>query len=457
MSELVLCNARLVYADGSTIDGGLVARDGTIVEVFDGEASDASEGAEVLDAEGRYVVPGAIDPHVQLYAAPEYAHYATETRSAAIGGVTTILKMHRDLEGYEREAFWAEVEAAERRAHIDFGFHVMVMSDEQIASIPDYARDFELTSFKALMAYKGEEGYRLGIQGIDDAQLLAAFRAAASVGGVMLVHCENQELANQALAGVRATDRDGLAAFADARPPLVEAEAVKRATYLAGVAGCPLYVVHVTSRDGVKSLIDARQAGADVFIETEAHYLTETCDSPAGNLLKVLPPVRTEEHRAALWGALESGELDSVGSDHVATMRHEKQGTVWDARLGFPGMATILPALLSEGVNAGLVPLARIVEVTATRPAEIFGLERKGQLLPGRDADFVVVDLEREQTVSAEMLGSASDHSPYEGRTLKGWPIVTVSRGVVVMREGEVVGPEGHGRYLRRAPAAAAA
>ena len=193
MSELVLRNARLVYADGSTIDGGLVARDGTIVEVFDGEASDASEGAEVLDAEGRYVVPGAIDPHVQLYAAPEYAHYATETRSAAIGGVTTILKMHRDLEGYEREAFWAEVEAAERRAHIDFGFHVMVMSDEQIASIPDYARDFELTSFKALMAYKGEEGYRLGIQGIDDAQLLAAFRAAASVGGVMLVHCENQE------------------------------------------------------------------------------------------------------------------------------------------------------------------------------------------------------------------------------------------------------------------------
>jgi dihydropyrimidinase len=452
VTDLVLRNARLVYADGSILAGGLRAREGTIVEVFAGEPAAVNSGAEVLDANGKYVLPGAIDPHVQLYPAPEFAHYATETRSAAIGGVTTILKMHRDLDGYPVEAFHAEIAGAEGRAHIDFGFHLMLMSDEQIALIPDYAREFELTSFKALMAYKGEEGFKLGIQGIDDAQLLAAFSATASVGGVMLVHCENQELANQALERVRATDRDGLAAFADTRPPVVEAEAIKRATYLAGAAGCPLYVVHVTSRDGVESLIEARNAGANVFIETEAHYLTETCDSAAGNLLKVLPPVRASEHREALWRALESGELDAVGSDHVASMREQKQGTVWEARLGFPGIATILPALLSEGVNAGELTLSRVAEVTSTRPAQIFGLDRKGQLLPGRDADFVIVDLDLEQRVTAELLGSASDFSPYEGRTLRGWPITTVSRGVTVMRDGKLVGPEGHGRYLRRSP-----
>ena len=453
MSELLLRNARLVYADGSIVDGGLRARHGLIVEVFSGDGPANGPGTDALDAEGKYVLPGAIDPHVQLYAAPEFAHYATETGSAAVGGVTTILKMHRELDGYETGAFWDEVEAAERRARIDFGFHLMLMSDEQIAAIPAYAHDFQLTSFKALMAYKGEEGYRLGIQGIDDAQLFEAFRATAAVGGVMLVHCENQELANRALARVRATERDGLAAFADTRPPEVEAEAIKRATYLAGEAECPLYVVHVTSRDGVESLIEARRAGADVRIETEAHYLTETCESPAGNLLKVLPPVRAPEHGEALWRALETGELDAVGSDHVATTRDEKQGTIWEARLGFPGIATILPALLSHGVHGRGVSLARVAEVTATRPAEIFGLDRKGQLVPGRDADFVVIDLELEKTVSAEMLASASDFSPYEGQTLKGWPVVTVSRGVVVMRDGEVVGPEGHGRYLRRPPA----
>ena len=141
-----------------------------------------------------------------------------------------------------------------------------------------------------------------------------------------------------------------------------------------------------------------------------------------------------------------------MGSDHVAARRERKQGSVWHAQLGFPGIATILPALLSEGVNTGRVPLARIAEVTAARPAQIFGLERKGLLSPGKDADFVVLDLDLERVVDAEALGSASDFSIYEGRTLRGWPVVTVCRGTVVMRDGEIVGPEGHGRYLRRPP-----
>ena len=207
------------------------------------------------------MISGVIDPHVQLYPAPEFAHYATETRSAALGGVTTILKMHRDLEGYDRVAFWDEIEGAEGRAHIDFGFHLAVMSDDQIAAIPDYAHELELTSFKLFTAYRGEEGYRLAIQGVDDAQLYAAFRATASVGGVVLVHCENQELANQALAEVRASGRDGLEAYADSRPPIVEAEAVRRTAFLAGEAGCPLYVVHVTSRQGLAGLVEALARG----------------------------------------------------------------------------------------------------------------------------------------------------------------------------------------------------
>ncbi len=449
-APLVLRNGRLVYADGRIVDGGLVCEDGAIVAVFTGEPPTRWARAEEIDAGGRHVLPGAIDPHVQLYAAEQFVHYATETRSAAIGGVTTIVKMHRDLAGYDTATFFEEIAGAESRAYVDFCFHLAVMTDDQIASIPRYADDFGVRSFKFFTAYKGKEGAPLGISGLDDGQLLEALIAVARCGGTALVHCENQELAARAARDVRAAGGEGLAGFAASRPTIVELEAVRRVAFLAGRAGCPLYVVHVTSREGIDFVATARRAGQAIYAETEPHYLTETLDSPAGNLAKVIPPIRQAVDRDALWAALATGGVDAIGSDHVSARRERKQGSVWDAQLAFPGIATILPVLFSEGVNAGRIPLSRVVAVTSTNPARIFGLERKGALLPGRDADFVVIDLELERTVDAGMLGSVSDFSIYEGRTLRGWPVLTVSRGEVVVRDGEVVGSEGHGRFLRR-------
>jgi len=432
------------------VDGGLVCEGGAITEVFTGEGPVAEPGWEEIDAERRFVLPGAIDPHVQLYPVEDWGHYATETGSAALGGVTTIVKMHRDLEGYDAGDFWAEVAGAEGRAYVDFCFHLALMSDAQIAAVQQYARELELTSFKLFMAYKGEEGYRIGIQGVDDGQLYDAFAAIAEAGGIALVHCENQDLARRAYARVLTSGGDDLRAFAESRPRLVEAEAVHRAAFLADAAGCPLYVVHVSAKESLEGLAEARRAGVRVSVETESHYLTETCDSPAGALAKVIPPVREEEDREALWAALGEGLIDTIGSDHVAASRERKRGSVWEAQLGFPGIATILPVLLSEGVNGGRLSLARVAAVTSANPARILGLPGKGALLPGMDADLVVVDLELERTVDAAMLGSAGDFSIYEGRTLRGWPVLTVCRGCVVMRDGELVGREGHGRYLRR-------
>ncbi len=457
--NLRLRNARLVYADDTVISGGLDVRDGAIARVFSGdgdprsrEADGDGEGPVEIDAGGRYVLPGAIDPHVQLHHRPGFAEYAAETRSAALGGVTTILKMHRDLAGYPEEEFWAEVSHAEERAYVDFAFHLALMSELQVSSVAEYARTLKLSSFKMFMAYKGEEGFAIGIQGIDDGLLLEAFRAIAAVGGVALVHCENQDLAVRALEKVRSAGRDDLAAFGSSRPPLVEAEAVQRACFLALQAGADLYVVHVTCAVALAAALRARRGGQRVFIETEPHYLTETDESAAGSLAKVIPPVRSATDRGALWGALSDGELDTIGSDHVAHARADKVGSVWAAKLGFPGIATILPVLLSEAVNGRGVSLGRVASLTSTRPAEIFGLARKGRLLPGMDGDFVVVDLDLEREVNARDLGSNSDFSIYEGRTLRGWPVLTVSRGRVVMQDGRVVGEEGHGRYLRREP-----
>lgn len=455
--NLRLRNARLVYADGMVIAGGLDVRDGVITRVVGGDGEEEpgearGEGLVEIDAGGRHVLPGVIDPHVQLYHQPGFAEYATETRSAALGGVTTILKMHRDMEGYDEEGFWADVGHAEARAHVDFAFHLALMSERQVASVVEYARTLKLTSFKMFMAYKGEEGHAIGIQGIDDGLLLEAFRSIAAVGGVALVHCENQDLAVRALEKARRDGGDDLAAFGASRPPLVEAEAVQRACFLAREAGTQLYVVHVTCAAALAAALRARRGGQRVFIETEPHYLTETEESRAGSLAKVIPPIRSDTDRAALWGALSGGALDTIGSDHVAHARADKAGSVWAAKLGFPGIATILPVLLSEAVNGREVSLGRVVSLTSTRPAEIFGLTRKGRLLAGLDADFVVVDLDLERKVDARDLGSNSDFSIYEGRALRGWPVLTVSRGTVVMQDGQVVGKEGHGRYLRREP-----
>jgi dihydropyrimidinase len=449
-ADLVLRNARLVYDGGRIVEGGLVCEDGTITVVFEGVSPAGPEGAEEIDAGGRYILPGLIDPHVQLYPAEGFAHYATETRSAAIGGVTSIVKMHRDLAGYDAASLLEEIAGAESRAYVDFAFHLAVMTDDQIASIPEYSRELGIDSFKFFTAYKGEEGAPLGIQGLDDGQLLEALAAVADCGGTALVHCENQELAARAGRDVRAAGGDGLAGFAASRPPVVEAEAVRRVAFLASRVRCPLYVVHVTSAEAIELIAAARRSGQTIFAETEPHYLTETLDSPAGNLAKVIPPIRQAADRDALWAALAAGGIDAIGSDHVSARRERKQGSVWDAQLGFPGIATILPVLLSEGVNGGRIPLSHVVSVTSANPARIFGLPRKGALLPGHDADFVVVDLELERTVDAELLGSCSDFSIYEGRRLRGWPVLTVCRGAVVVRDGEVVGPEGHGRFIRR-------
>ena len=453
MKSLLLNNAQLVYANGAIVHGGLRAVDGIIVEVFEGAGPPRARGEEVIDGHGNFVLPGLIDPHVQLPTSDDGAPYGSETKSAAVGGVTTIIKMHRDLAGYDTSSSPAEIEVAESRACVDFSYHIAVMTNEQIEAIPELARRFSSNSFKFFTAYKGEEGYQIGIQGIDDGQLLDAFRAVAAVSGVALVHCENQELAARALRAARSAGRDDLRAWADSRPSIVEAEAVRRVAYLAASAECQLYVVHVSARQSLEYLVPFKRAGGRVYIETEAHYLTETADSPAGVLAKIIPPVREETDKEALWEAVTAGDLDTIGSDHVLVRKDAKLGSVWDARLAFPGIATILPVMLSEGYWKRGVPLWRLVQLTSTNAARIFGLSRKGMLLPGMDADFVVIDVEVEKCVEAPMLSSASDFSIYEGRVLRGWPVLTVCRGNVVARNGEFVGDEGYGRYVARRPA----
>ncbi len=188
-----------------------------------------------------------------------------------------------------------------------------------------------------------------------------------------------------------------------------------------------------------------------VFAETCPQYLTLTKDSPLGNLGKVNPPLREPEDNKALWKGIKDGIVDTIGTDHCGLRKEVKTGTIWDAKPGFPGSATMLPVLLSEGVNKGRISIERIVEITSFNTAKIFNLyPQKGTIRVGADADLTIVDLNLEKEVEPEMLLSCSDFSLYESWKIKGWPVMTMIRGKIVMEDGKIIGEKGFGQFLRR-------
>ncbi|MFW6145503.1 MAG: dihydroorotase, partial [bacterium] len=219
----------------------------------------------------------------------------------------------------------------------------------------------------------------------------------------------------------------------------------------AEITGCPAYIVHVSSKAGLKELLRHRErGGSPIYAETCIHYLTHTKNSSAGVLAKVNPPLREQEDIDFLWESLANGDIDTVGTDHCLLTRSQKKD-IWSAVPGFPGIAMLLPILLSEGVNKGRITLEKVAEVASCNAAKIFGLyPKKGTIRVGSDADLVVVDLDLEQTVTTALLQSASDFSIYEGWNMKGWPIMTMLRGEVIMKDGKVLNKEGYGEYLKR-------
>ncbi|MDP7619699.1 MAG: amidohydrolase family protein, partial [Dehalococcoidia bacterium] len=211
------------------------------------------------------------------------------------------------------------------------------------------------------------------------------------------------------------------------------------------------YIVHTSTEETLNEVRNFRDRGGVIYVETCPHYLTHTYDSPVGTLGKQNPPLRGPDDQEALWEAISDGTIDTLGSDHAPRLGDRKQGTVWTASPGQPNMPLILPVMLSEGVNARGLPLERVAEVTSANVARIFGLwPQKGSLRIGADADLVIADLEAERTVTPAALQGRADSSIYDGMTLQGWPELTMVRGMVVSRDGQVVSQPGQGRFVHR-------
>jgi dihydropyrimidinase len=409
------------------------------------------DGACELDASGLYVIPGAIDAHVHLadptfppFAVTTADTFATGTRAAAFGGTTTVVDFAQPAVGQPLlEELDRRLSDADGEAVIDYALHMNLRDPdpERVREIPGVvARG--VPSFKLYMAY---EGYR-----IPDAAILRAMTALAAEGGLAVLHAENDDVIEVMSSRMAAEGRTGPAWLAATCPAEAEAEAVHRAIMLAEVAGVRLLVFHLSCREAAREVAWAKRRRRPVAGEVTSHGLTidqsalESGDAHAHSLA-VRPPLRDGAHRAALWSALAERTIDIVSSDHCPRTPLEDSQPA-----GVSGIEPRLALVHTFGVRSGLIDLCRWVEVCCARPAAILGLDRKGSLEPGADADVVLFDPQREIVLSPATLHSALPFSSYEGVALRGWPVTTISRGEVIVADGAFVGAPGRGRFVER-------
>ncbi len=412
------------------------------------------EAGEAIDARGKYVLPGAIDPHTHLgYMSTFEEQCEKDSRAAAIGGVT----MMHIFTMLKEDQFGPRRDAGNRLSLVDFTFSPTVRSADDAAILDKAILEWGVPSFKFFMAYRAPAGSSL-IPGqtpnnLNDGLMYDTFQRLASYKRhgkaiTACVHAENYEVTDWFLNKAQQAGKDSLRAWHEASPGFAEGENAMRACYFAELVGCRVYIVHLGAKESVEAMRRAKRTHSEAYAETCPHYLARTCDDPIGNLGKISPPIRTKEDQDAVWEALADGTFDTVGADNTGTLRERKQGTIWEAARGFPGTGTILPIVLSEGVNKGRLSLERAVEVTSYNAAKIFHMyPQKGTIQVGSDADLVIVDLNLEKTVTPALMQHYSDYNIYEGMNLKGWPVLTMVRGTVVARDFQIVASHGHGKY----------
>ncbi|MGE5819337.1 MAG: dihydroorotase [Deltaproteobacteria bacterium] len=451
-ANIVLKNGLIVTPAG-TMEGGVAIRDEKIIAI--GRDAFLPPADRQIDLAGKYVLPGVIDPEVHLGGhRPLADDFRSETKAAAASGVTTWgmqlvslaitggadkVKGPADIPSFTK-AMGSFYEAS-RSAVVDFFLTPILGTDEHVAEIPYLAKEHGITSFKLHLQMQGPWKSAWPGYAFDDGSVYATFESVAKLGApaIALLHCENWEIARILQKQLIDSGRTDMGAWDDRSPWFTEAGHARAYLYYARVTGCPVYVIHVTTKETIEELKKAKAEGTVVYSEIGTHYLVLHKDA-----WKINVPLRDRSTHETLWQALAGGDIDCIGSDHVAhtrTRESMKTGDVWTTVSGFPSRVEgMFPMMLSEGVNKGRISLERLAQVASENPARIFGLyPKKGAILPGADADLVVVDLQRRAKITREMLHTVTPWSVYEGWDVTGWPVMTLVRGNIVMEwpEGE--------------------
>src|SRR3954469_3757818 len=456
--SVLIKGGRIITASDDYV-GDIYADNGTVTTI--GRSLDV-EADKVIDASGKYVIPGAIDPHTHIEmffgGTTTCDDFTSGTVSAAFGGTTTLIDFCMQAPGTSfqqaLENYHEKVDRA--KPVIDVGFHIGItdLRDggtlEELAKLPDEG----ITSYKLFMAYKGAVM-------VDDETLFNAMETAAESGAMIMVHAENGDAIDIIVKRAIAEGKTEPIWHARTRPMETEAEATNRAIQLARIAGAPLYVVHVSCQPSVEPIELAREKGWNVHGETCTQYLfvdESALDQPGFEGAKYIytPPPRPKEHQEHLWQALKTDVLSVVSTDHCPFKWPEQKGINGEAfnvvPNGGPGIENRLHMLHEFGVRTGRISLNRFVELTSTNVAKLFGLyPRKGTIAVGSDADIVVWDPEKELTISAETHHTNVNYNLFEGTKVTGAPEVVLVRGQVIVENDELVGQAGDGQFVKRA------
>ncbi|HEY3056952.1 MAG TPA: dihydropyrimidinase [Thermoanaerobaculia bacterium] len=451
----IIKNGRVVtavddYNADILIDGEQVAMIARKIEV---------EADRTIDARGRLVIPGGIDPHTHMElpfgGTSASDTFETGTRAAAFGGTTTIIDFAVQYKGQAlNEALDAWHKKADGTTSIDYGFHLICtdLPDNRLAEMKGCI-DQGVTSFKLFMAYPG-------VFLVDDGTIYKAMMTAGEKGGLICMHAENGVVIDVIVKRAIAEGKTAPKYHALTRPTKAEAEGVHRAIALAEIAGSPVYIVHLSCDDSLQEVQRARDMGVPAYAETCPQYLFldySVYEQPGfeGAKFVMTPPIREKWNQEKLWHGLQMNDLQVVSTDHCPfCFKDQKElGKNDFSKIpnGGPGVENRMSLVFNGGVAGGRISVNRFVEITSTSPAKIFGLfPRKGTIAVGSDADIVIFDPKEEMTISAKTHHMNVDYSCYEGMRVKGVTKTVLSRGRVVIDEGKYVGKPGQGQFLKR-------
>lgn len=455
INDLVIKGGTLVSSKGlNQADIGI--QDGRIANIAPG-----LDGKEEISAAGMLVLPGGVDPHVHLEMPTATTstsdNWETGSKAAAFGGTTTVIDFVEPSYPNQPplESFRERLNQAQGQSVIDFSLHMTLCAADrdtlqQVVGVVAAG----MPSFKVYTTYAGFH--------LSDEELLSVFQAIAEAKGMAIVHAESDSIIQHSIRSLKNVGRLSVADFPLSRPAIAEKEAVERVLNLADYAGTPVYIVHVSTSSGSAAIARARQNGQLAWGETCPQYLLldESCIQTtdfSGAKFVCCPPLRTKQDQEYLWSALANGSLQTVGTDHCAFNYHGQKELGKDSFLeipsGLPGIELRLALLYTYGVKTGRLTLEQWVDLCCTAPARLFGLyPRKGELIPGADADIAIFDPDHNETVVHAAMHENVDYTPYEGMKLAGKVRTTLLSGQVLVRDGVWVGDQIRGKFVNGMP-----